>query len=130
MPKNYYLVLGIASKATLDDIKEAYRRLAKEFHPDYYGENHSPFLAIQEAYAVLSDPVKRKHHDLSVQQHEKNIQQKNFSYTKRYRERSVEPLIPAQRPEEHIETMSFSRLFNNHYTSFDQLFDRIFSNFN
>ena len=130
MPKNYYLVLGIASKATLDDIKEAYRRLVKEFHPDHYGENYSPFLAIQEAYAVLSDPVKRKHHDLSVQQHKKNIQQKNFIRNKRYRQRDVEPLIPAQHPAENIETMSLSRAFNTYYPSFNQLFDRIFSNFN
>ena len=96
MPKNYYLVLGIASKATLDDIKEAYRRLVKEFHPDHYWENHSPFLAIQEAYDVLSDPVKRKHHDLSIQQQKKSIQQKSLSRNKRYWQRDVEPLIPEQ----------------------------------
>lgn len=71
MPKNYYLVLGITSDATLDDIKEAYRRLAKEFHPDHYGDNHSPFLAIQEAYSVLSDPVRRRTHDLLVRQQKK-----------------------------------------------------------
>ena len=66
MPKNYYLILGITSDATLNDIKEAYRKLAKEFHPDHYGENLSPFLAIQEAYSVLSDPIKRQTHDLTV----------------------------------------------------------------
>jgi len=130
MPKNYYLVLGIASKASLEDIKEAYRRLVKEFHPDHYGENYSPFLAIQEAYAVLSDPVKRKHHDLSVQQHKKNMQQKSFTRNKSVRQRDVEPLIPEQRLAENIETMNLSRSFNNCYPSFNPLFDRIFSNFN
>lgn len=129
MLKNYYLVLGIAAKATLEDIKEAYRRLVKEFHPDHYGENYSQFLAIQEAYAVLSDPVKRKHHDLSVQQHKKNIQQKNFIRNKRYRQRNLEPLIPEQRPAENIKTMRLSRPFNNDYLSYNQLFDRIFNNF-
>ena len=64
MPKDYYLVLGITSDATLDEIKDAYRRLAKTFHPDRYGDNHSPFLAVQEAYAILSDPIKRQTHDL------------------------------------------------------------------
>ena len=129
MSKNYYLVLGIESKATPDDIKEAYRRLVKEFHPDHYGENHSPFLAIQEAYAVLSDPVKRKHHDLSVQQHEKNIQLKNFTRNKRYRPSDIEPLIPPQHPAENIETMNLSRSFNSAYPSFNQVFDRILSHF-
>jgi len=72
MPKNYYLILGITSDATLNDIKEAYRKLAKEFHPDHYGENLSPFLAIQEAYSVLSDPIKRQTHDLTVFSQKKN----------------------------------------------------------
>jgi DnaJ-class molecular chaperone len=72
MPKNYYLILGITSDATLDDIKDAYRRLAKEFHPDHYGKNHSPFLAIQEAYSVLSDPIKRQNHDLTVSSQKKS----------------------------------------------------------
>ncbi|HCY87405.1 MAG TPA: hypothetical protein DHV36_19890 [Desulfobacteraceae bacterium] len=66
MPKDYYLVLGISSKATQDDIKEAYRRLVKEYHPDRFGEDHAPFLAIQEAYSVLSDPIRRKSHDTLV----------------------------------------------------------------
>lgn len=66
MPKDYYLVLGITSDATLDEIKDAYRRLAKEFHPDRYGDSHSPFLAVQEAYSILSDPIKRQTHDLEL----------------------------------------------------------------
>jgi molecular chaperone DnaJ len=73
MPKDYYLVLGITSEATLDDIKDAYRRLAKAYHPDHYGENHSPFLAIQEAYSVLSDPIKRQTHDLEALNPKKKI---------------------------------------------------------
>lgn len=63
MPKNYYIILGIPSDSSLNQIKSAYRRLAKEYHPDYYGESRSPFLAIQEAYSVLSDPTQRKHYD-------------------------------------------------------------------
>ncbi len=55
MPQDYYLVLGITSDASQADIKDAYRRLAKEYHPDHYKGNHRPFQAIQEAYAVLSD---------------------------------------------------------------------------
>jgi curved DNA-binding protein CbpA len=63
MPQDYYLVLGITADASQADIKEAYRRLAKEFHPDHYNGNHRPFQDIQEAYSVLSDPDRRRQHD-------------------------------------------------------------------
>lgn len=66
MQQDYYLVLGITSDASQADIKDAYRRLAKEYHPDHYKGNHRPFQAIQEAYAVLSDPARRRHHDSRV----------------------------------------------------------------
>ena len=73
MPKDYYLVLGISSDATLDEIKDAYRRLAKTFHPDHYGDDLSPFLAVQEAYNILSDPIKRQTHDLERLSQKKKI---------------------------------------------------------
>ena len=57
MPKNYYVVLGIPSTSSQEEIKTAYRRLAKEFHPDRYGEGHSPFQVIQEAIQRV-DPGK------------------------------------------------------------------------
>lgn len=94
MPKDYYLVLGITSEATLDDIKEAYRRLVKKFHPDHYGENHSPFLAVQEAYSVLSDPVKRRTHDLTVQSQKKKLRPRYVESMRQYTRGSVEPLVP------------------------------------
>lgn len=128
MPKNYYLVLGISSNATQNDIKEAYRRLAKEFHPDRYGENCSPFLAIQEAYGILADPVKRRTHDCYVQE------QKMHQHTRRARHlrpgtpAHIEPLIPEQETVD-LGTASLARSFHSHRPSFDQLFDRIFSNF-
>jgi len=127
MPKNYYLVLGITPKATLDDIKDAYRRLVKKFHPDHYGENHGPFLAIQEAYTVLSDPIKRENHDFSVQQHKKP-RTRGFQQNNRYRPGKVEPLIPKQKPLENFETQQI-RSFNSDRPAFDQLFNRIFNNF-
>jgi len=60
MPKNYYIILGISTDSSQQEIKSAYRRLAKAFHPDIYKEKHSPFPVIQEAYAVLSDPQRRQ----------------------------------------------------------------------
>lgn len=63
MPKNYYIILGIPASSTQEDIKAAYKKLAKEYHPDRYSQGHSPFQNIQEAYSVLSDPSQRQDYD-------------------------------------------------------------------
>ncbi|WP_135256864.1 DnaJ C-terminal domain-containing protein [Thermus caldilimi] len=63
--KDYYAILGVPRNATQEEIKRAYKRLARQYHPDV---NKSPeaeerFKEINEAYAVLSDPEKRKLYD-------------------------------------------------------------------
>ncbi|MGD0729333.1 MAG: molecular chaperone DnaJ [Candidatus Micrarchaeaceae archaeon] len=65
MAKDYYEVLGIGKKASTDEIKNAYRGLALRYHPDKNKEKGSEekFKEINEAYAVLSDPEKRKQYD-------------------------------------------------------------------
>ena len=63
---DYYKVLGVERKAAAADIKKAYRRLARKFHPDLNPGDKSAearFKEIQEAYAVLSDPKKRAQYD-------------------------------------------------------------------
>jgi len=95
MPKNYYVILGIPANASLDDIKNAYRRLAKEFHPDYYGSERSPFLAIQEAYRVLSDPFQRKKYDEDLDTVRfRTPQQYSQKKPQRMYKEEVEPLVP------------------------------------
>ncbi|MDP9273387.1 MAG: DnaJ domain-containing protein, partial [Chloroflexota bacterium] len=64
--KDYYEVLGVPKKATQADIKKAYRRLARQLHPDRnQGDSTSEqrFKEVNEAHAVLSDPEKRKRYD-------------------------------------------------------------------
>jgi DnaJ-class molecular chaperone len=62
MLKEYYDILGISPSASDDEIKQAYRKLAREHHPDK-GGNKEHFQKIQQAYEILSDPNKRNHQE-------------------------------------------------------------------
>lgn len=83
--RNYYDVLGVAPEASQEDIKRAYRLLAKTFHPDV---NSAPgavarFKEINEANQVLSQPKKRARYDrhvLLVGRHEAHEQEKRERY--------------------------------------------------
>ncbi len=64
--KDFYSVLGVGSKASQDEIKKAYRKLAKKYHPDANASDPKAaerFKEISEANNVLSDPAKRKQYD-------------------------------------------------------------------
>jgi len=60
--ENLYEILGVEENATLDDIKKAYRKKAKELHPDKGGDEE-PFKKISSAYDILSDQNKRSNYD-------------------------------------------------------------------
>jgi molecular chaperone DnaJ len=60
---NYYEVLGVPREASQAEIRNAYRNLAKERHPDHPGGSTEEFSRLQEANAVLSDPNRRRKHD-------------------------------------------------------------------
>lgn len=63
--KDYYAALGVSRTESLQGIHQAYRKLAKQCHPDHAGDQgRQRFQEIQEAYEVLSDPEQRKQYDV------------------------------------------------------------------
>ena len=63
MEKNYYVILGVSSNATVEEVKAAFRQRAMELHPDRSGKESDSFLEVQEAYGVLSDDTQRRRYD-------------------------------------------------------------------
>ncbi len=63
MAKNYYEILGVDKKASKDEIKKAFRKLAHQYHPDKKGGNEEKFKEVNEAYSILGDEAKRAQYD-------------------------------------------------------------------
>lgn len=108
MARNYYVILGIPQDSTSSDIKTAYRRLAKKYHPDSYGGSNTFFLTVQEAYSVLGDPASRRRYDqnlrsLREQSREQSRKRAEEAVSRRHEPTPVtgepEPLVPHTPPE-------------------------------
>ena len=64
--KDYYKALGVPREASQEDVRKAFRKLAREYHPDVAKDKkkaEEKFKEINEAYEVLGDPAKRKKYD-------------------------------------------------------------------
>jgi curved DNA-binding protein CbpA len=72
--KDYYVILGVSTDATLADIKKAYRKLAKQYHPDVNKNSDAAerFREITEAYDTLTDPDRRRRYDWLHDAHARN----------------------------------------------------------
>jgi curved DNA-binding protein CbpA len=92
--KTYYEILEVDKKASLEDIKSAYRRLVMLYHPDKnkLPEAEEIFKGIAEAYSVLSDPGKRKQYDLDNEPRSvlrRNKQEKMWQIIREQRQREA-----------------------------------------
>lgn len=78
---NYYDILGVSKTASTEEIKQAYKKLAKENHPDLGGD-HKKFSEINAAYDVLKDSAKRQEYDNSFQRRytSDDFQNHNFEF--------------------------------------------------
>jgi molecular chaperone DnaJ len=122
MAKSYFAILGISPEASADEIRSAYRRLAKEFHPDHYTGGSERFQDIQEAYAVLGNRRRRS----AYEQNLKKVRRKTLLRGAAYPE--PEPLIPAESPVD-LGEISPVRSFQSFTPSFDEIFDWLWSRF-
>jgi molecular chaperone DnaJ len=67
--RDYYDVLGVSPDAGADEIKRAYRQLARRYHPDISGEDRGgAFIELARAYEVLRDPLRRRRYDRGLVQ--------------------------------------------------------------
>jgi DnaJ-domain-containing protein 1 len=62
-PPDAYTILGVSRTASADEIRDAFRTKAKAYHPDTSAHDGETMTQINEAYAVLGDPVKRQQYD-------------------------------------------------------------------
>jgi len=122
MAKSYFAILEVTSNATPDEVHSAYRRLAKTFHPDHFGGSSEPFRQIQEAYAVLGNPDKRRTYEKTLS----NIRVRKTLNAPPYS--APEPLIPERGPID-LGEISPVRSFETYSPSFDEVFDWLWENF-
>jgi molecular chaperone DnaJ len=129
MKKDYYLILRLTPEATAEEIRSAYRRLAIELHPDLSGLDSDPFLELQEAYSVLSDPTRRAVYDREAQE----VPIRRTDVARRAgivirRRHSAEPFAPVQSVGG-FEEISLLQSFETFHPSVREMFDRLWSNF-
>lgn len=122
MAKSYFAILGIRPNATSDEIRTAYRRLVKEFHPDHYAGGSQRFRDIQEAYSVLADDHSRREYEQNIRKMPPLTPLRPSPYPE------PEPLIPENGPVD-IGEVSPVRSFQSFTPSFDEVFDWLWSNF-
>jgi DnaJ-class molecular chaperone len=128
MAKNYYAVLGVSRRATPEEIRAAYRRLARVYHPDLYGPDSGPFLDVQEAYGVVGDPARRRRYDRSLERVRHTPERPRAPVADGTRRSPVEPL-DSLGPVADLRPVSLFDSSSGLSRSFSGLFDRLWRSF-
>jgi molecular chaperone DnaJ len=120
--RDYYIILGVSRSESRAGIREAFRKLAKKYHPDLGGpEATETFREIAQAYETLSDPEQRRTYDQTLRRAESFLRSEPLEEARRQGSYQPEPLVP--------KPMSILHDFQTIRPSFDALFDRILRNF-
>ena len=126
MEKSYFAILGVTSAASPDEVRSAYRRLAKEYHPDHFEGDSGVFRQIQEAYATLGNAQQRAEYEQSIRR--SSVRVRKMEGQGKYPE--PEPLIPEQRHADlSLGEISPVRSFQTFAPSLDEVFDWLWQNF-
>ncbi|MCF8025513.1 MAG: DnaJ domain-containing protein [Desulfobacteraceae bacterium] len=127
MARSYYAILGIPADASHEEVKTAYRRLAKQYHPDHAGGDSRKFRDIQEAYSVLADSAKRRDYERHRETGEVRVRTASFQRPGPARF-DAEPLIPERGPR-HARNPGKARMYSTFQPDGDDLFEWILRNF-
>jgi molecular chaperone DnaJ len=93
--RDYYIILGVSRSESFAGIHEAFRKLAKKYHPDLGGpEATETFQEIAQAYEILSDPEQRRTYDQTLRRRESFLQSEPLEQTRRQGSYQPEPLVP------------------------------------
>jgi DnaJ-class molecular chaperone len=90
--KNYYQILSVSEKVTTEEIKIAYRKLVKEYHPDInlgVKDTTAKFREIQEAYEILMNVNKRRNHDKTLYKERESIKKATEAFFQKQREEKL-----------------------------------------
>ena len=81
--ENYYIILGISSAASMQEIRRAYRILARRYHPDVNpgAESEAKFKTIAEAYKILNDPKKKSEYDAKLSESESATRERHRAFS-------------------------------------------------
>lgn len=86
---DYYQILNVDYQASIDDIKKAYKKLSKKYHPDVKGGDEETFKKLTQAYETLTDPDKKREYDNSLKQSENIFSESTFSHNQWFYEHEM-----------------------------------------